>query len=158
MAEQITMPSSVESVLAWIEECNNQADLRRVRNSVTKKLYSPHTKKMFQAMDNAMRGSGVVVISDLEAEMIAKELERRVKMNYSFIKDVDLKKWEYDIEKLHRIDGYDYKLIEAVMLWSQQDDFWKQNVRSGNALRRHFEKMLVKIKSQGDKKGRIYSV
>ncbi len=56
------------------------------------------------------------------------------------------------VNKLHRLDGYDYGTIEAVIVWSQRDAFWQQNIRSGLKLREKFDDLLVKIKSDVDKK------
>jgi hypothetical protein len=92
------------------------------------------------------------------ANMLAEELAQMVHENYDFA-TVDPAHWAPDIEKLHRIDGYDYKLIEAVLKWSQQDSFWKQNIRSGSTLRKQFEKLLIRIKTeQQNKQGGLINV
>lgn len=87
-----------------------------------------------------------------EAVLIAQRLAVCLVDNYGFmanrIKPKDHERWAKDIEKLHRIDGYDYEIIKSVMDWSQQDDFWKQNIRSGSKLRKQFENLLVRIKSE----------
>lgn len=87
-----------------------------------------------------------------EALLVAERLAVCIVDNYSFmahkISPKDHARWAEDIEKLHRIDGYDYKLITAVADWSQQDNFWKQNIRSGATLRKQFTKLLVRIKSE----------
>ena len=41
--------------------------------------------------------------------------------------------------------------MNYILQYSQQYDFWKQNIRSGRALRRHFDKIYVKTKSKYDK-------
>lgn len=71
-----------------------------------------------------------------------------IKQNYPFLKDKQpsLKDYE-EMEKLNRIDGYDCNIIEAVIRWSQQDAFWKQNIRSVAKLRKQFDTLLVKINS-----------
>jgi hypothetical protein len=89
--------------------------------------------------------------TDAEAEKLAFDLFDSVKSNFPFTKS-EPGKWAPDIQKLHRIDGYEYALIEAVLKWSQQDSFWKGNIRSAANLRKHFETLLVRIKVEQDKK------
>lgn len=85
-----------------------------------------------------------------EAEAIANELADKILENYSFkkITEKHINTWSDDIEKLNRLDGYEYDLIRATMIWSQQDDFWKQNIQSGSKLRDKFETLLVRIKTE----------
>lgn len=89
-------------------------------------------------------------------------LWEQVKQNYPFSKEPKLEQWAHDIWAIHRIDGYDYKVIDGVMRFSQYDEFWRQQVRSGANLRKHFEKVLVKAKEyqqkQQTRKGGTYSV
>jgi hypothetical protein len=69
-----------------------------------------------------------------------------VSKNYPFMKSKEIKQENYDdIEKLNRVDGYGFDIIKAVIDWSQQDDFWKQNIRSTKKLREKFETLLVKV-------------
>lgn len=49
--------------------------------------------------------------------------------------------WALDIEKLHRIDKRDYKHIEEILDWSQNNDFWRSNILSGKKLRDKFERL-----------------
>jgi hypothetical protein len=79
--------------------------------------------------------------------------------NYPRVKEPDLAAWAYDIDKLNRIDKQDTTLIEGIMKWSQTDDFWKQQIRSGQALRRHFEKLYIAGKAKYDtRKGKVHHV
>lgn len=80
---------------------------------------------------------------------LAQVLHTLMSVNYHFLKvdEKQLRQWAKDIDKLNRIDGYDWETIEAVIRWSQEDDFWKQNIRSGAKLRKQFETLLVRIKS-----------
>lgn len=89
-----------------------------------------------------------------EAVRLAEKLHAAVKERYNFTKQRpnEIPNSAYQIELLHRVDGYDYALIEKVLDWSQQDQFWQQNIRSGNKLRLKFEELLIKIKSDIDKR------
>lgn len=98
--------------------------------------------------DNIPKVNGSEMV-EVDALLIAESLAEHIKKNYDFVKvdDKKIQAWAKDIEKLHRIDGYDYKLIQAVIDWACEDDFWKQNIRSGAKLRKQFETLLVRIKS-----------
>jgi len=74
-------------------------------------------------------------------------LSEILKNNQSF-KKPDLNKWSAELDKIIRIDCRNIKEIEAIILWSQQDTFWRQNILSVNKLRKHFDTMWVKAKAQ----------
>ena len=52
-----------------------------------------------------------------------------------------------EMNKLNRLDGWSYEQIEYIAKWSQQDDFWKQNILSVQKLRKQFDKLVIKVKS-----------
>ena len=82
-------------------------------------------------------------------------LYSRIIKNYPFVKEKTKSQKETDYEemnKLNRLDGFSYEQIEAVIEWSQQDNFWKQNIRSVDKLRKQFETLLIRIKAQIDQK------
>lgn len=89
---------------------------------------------------------------DENATRIADVMLNGVTENFDFLKnkDVDTVKWSADIEKIHRIDGYDWAIIEATLKWSLNDDFWKQNIRSGAKFRKQFERLLIAAKAEHD--------
>jgi hypothetical protein len=49
------------------------------------------------------------------------------------------KSWVDEFDRMVRLDGYTYEQVENAILWSHSDDFWWQNVRSPQKLRKHFE-------------------
>ena len=72
-----------------------------------------------------------------------------VKQNYPFVKDKTETQLLRDFEemnKLHRIDNWEYKQIRYVIEFSQKDSFWKQNIRSVKTLRKQFESLVIKLK------------
>lgn len=94
-----------------------------------------------------------------EAQRLAILLQQLCSENFKFLrersddeKQKELEQWQEDIEKINRIDGYDYAIIQAVIAWSQDDDFWKKNIRSGSKLRKQFERLLVEAKVEHDNK------
>jgi len=61
--------------------------------------------------------------------------------------------WAEHIEKLHRIDERTYEQIEVMIKWTQQDDFWSQNILSTAKLRDKFNDLIPRIKGAYQKQG-----
>ena len=92
----------------------------------------------------------------------ANLLKDKIISNYPFmsnrIKDKDIDRWANDIEKINRIDKYDYATINGVIVWVSNDDFWKQNIKSGSKLREKFNDLLIRIDAQYKSKGKAMRV
>ena len=61
----------------------------------------------------------------------------------------DLQRWADAIDKCNRLDGYDWSLISDVLIFSQRDPFWRQNIRSGDTFREKFDALYVKLTEEG---------
>lgn len=59
--------------------------------------------------------------------------------------------WAGDIDKMHRLDGYEWGDIEAAIRWCQADAFWSQNILSGAKLRRQMHQIVMKSKQPREK-------
>jgi hypothetical protein len=60
-------------------------------------------------------------------------------------------RWARDIDLMIRLDKRTPKEIEAVIRYSQSDQFWKSNILSGATLRKQFDRLWIKAKSDHDK-------
>lgn len=62
-------------------------------------------------------------------------------------------RWAEDIDKMHRIDGREWRRIAGAIDWSQRDDFWHQNILSGANLRKHYdrieERAIIEMEDNG---------
>lgn len=63
-------------------------------------------------------------------------------------KPPDLNKWADDIDKLNRIDGISYELIDSVIEFIKQYDRWKwrEVIQSGHGFRKHFDTIEKQLK------------
>jgi hypothetical protein len=61
------------------------------------------------------------------------------------MKKPNLQTWATHIDKIIRIDGRSAEEIKKVIEWSQQDDFWKQNIRSTSKLRKQYAQLCMKM-------------
>lgn len=69
-------------------------------------------------------------------------------------KKPNLQRWSEIMDKMMRIDNRDYDEIVKVILFTQQDEFWRSNVLSANKLRKQYDtlnaKRLIKMKYSRD--------
>jgi len=82
-------------------------------------------------------------------EQLTNLLYEKVKENYSFLIDNKTDNQKIDdyeeMNRINRIDKKDYKLIKAVILWCQQDSFWRKNIRSVQKLRKQFDNLMIRV-------------
>jgi len=57
----------------------------------------------------------------------------------------DINSWALHIDYMIRIDNRTPKQIADVIDWSQQDDFWQNNILSTKSLRRNYDQMFMKM-------------
>jgi uncharacterized protein YdaU (DUF1376 family) len=81
----------------------------------------------------------------LMAELIYSE-HLRWQPNFLGGKDREkaFQSWATDIDKLNRIDGYDFPTIEKIIRYAQSDSFWQSNILSGYKLRERFDMLFSK--------------
>lgn len=140
--------NNLDEVLAYIDQNNSNLDeMRKIRLAADKAI-------------KAINGSKIAkkIRYTAEAGALATTLGNAVMERYPYLRLEGTAAWAMDIDKINRIDGFGWDVIEGVLLWSQQDSFWRQQVRSGANLRKHFTKMLVRVQESGHKAGRVHSV
>lgn len=97
-------------------------------------------------------------LAEMLARLISNNLAEKNRPHKEF-KEKIITNWSKDIEKIHRIDGWDYETIGAVINWCQKDDFWKTNILSGATLRKQFKRLYLKGKSEFEQiKGQVVIV
>lgn len=90
-----------------------------------------------------------------EAKQLAQRLHKWITKNKP---DRKIQKgwedrWATDIEKMHRLDGRGWEAIAACIDWSQRDEFWRQNILSGENLRKHYDRMSDRAKAEREQNG-----
>lgn len=90
-----------------------------------------------------------------EAKQLAERLHNWILRNKPDrkIKNGWQERWAADIDKMHRLDGRSWEAIKACIDWSQRDDFWRQNILSGENLRKHYDRMSDRARSEREKNG-----
>lgn len=115
--------------------------------------------KAIQAYNATLKANtGLVPKYSTDALKMATWLAEQVMQRYPYTKQPNLEQWADDIDKLVRCDKQPLDNVKIALLFSQQDSFWRQQVRSGANLRKHYEQLLVKAQELQAKQGGRYSV
>ncbi|MCY8971474.1 Replication protein O [Bacillus atrophaeus] len=83
-------------------------------------------------------------ICDMEnAEYLFKEIQK----NNPDAKKPNFEKWANEFRLMRERDKRTDQQIKYLINWSQQDSFWKTNILSPASLRKQFDRLVTKIKS-----------
>lgn len=63
-------------------------------------------------------------------------------------KKPNIQTWCKDIDKMIRIDKRDVSDIEKIIVWCQDDDFWKNNILSTSKLRKQYDQLALKMSNK----------
>lgn len=63
--------------------------------------------------------------------------------------EAKLQRWAADFDKCRRIDGYGWKHIMNVLMFSQRDTFWQCNILSAKKFRAKFDMLHMKLMNEG---------
>ncbi len=82
--------------------------------------------------------------------ILAKLLEKLIKQNKSdrILGNGYCERWANDIRLTEEVDKRSMDRIREVIEFSQRDSFWKQNILSGNKLRKQFDKLEMQYKEE----------
>jgi hypothetical protein len=130
-----------------------------------------------QSTDNCQQndriGLGLDLDLDLEKKRICQENKNQfsdesVEMNltkflFNLIsknmktKTPDFQKWANEIRLMISSDKRNPEHIKPVISYSQNNEFWKRNIRSTAKLRKHFEKLYMEMVSENKKNKQEYN-
>lgn len=77
--------------------------------------------------------------------IIANNPQHRIALGTETCRKDAVSAWAVDVEKLHRLDDVPHEQIEAVIEWSQSDEFWRANILSGKKLREKYDQLAAKM-------------
>lgn len=95
----------------------------------------------------------------IEGEMpydLSLYLLQKIRKNKPDFKEPNLQKWAKDMDLLLSIDKRIPLIVSKVIMWCQQDDFWRFNILSPDKLRKQFDTLEMQmIKDQKKHKKEI---
>ncbi|MBE0534770.1 MAG: helix-turn-helix domain-containing protein [Phycisphaerae bacterium] len=59
----------------------------------------------------------------------------------------NMKTWAAEVDRMIRLDKRTGERIEAVIMWSQADNFWRDNILSTAKLRKQFDQLELKMEN-----------
>lgn len=92
-----------------------------------------------------------------EAEELAEFLREQILENYPKRKiDRNYRKnWAIDIDRAIRLDGRTTEQLKNAIIFSSNDNFWRQQILSGANLRKHYDRLEAKARESWSKHGTI---
>lgn len=82
---------------------------------------------------------------------LALELFKGIRENEPNFKEPNLQKWADDMRLMLERDNRTEKQIAYLINWCQKDSFWKSNILSPAKLRKQYDQLVIKIKSDNEK-------
>lgn len=128
-----TRPSHIHSINTYIEYTHTE-DINS-RHSKNKQNDTPEAPLEHLNLQEELDKEKAFQLACLLKELIRDNYPRH------HFSDNCEKSWATDIERMHRIDGRTWEEIEGAIRWSAGDSFWKQNIWSGKALRKQFDRL-----------------
>ena len=162
-----------EELLMVLTEVNGGYQISWVAESIEKRrAYSDSRRKNREGSKKDMKKIPKTYVPHMENEIEIENINKDVNDNAKpFIKDSDefrlskllydlilernpnnkkpdLQSWAKNIDLMIRVDKRSIKEIEGAIRWSQNDEFWQNNILSTRALRRQFDQLYLKAKSE----------
>ncbi|MDM5310348.1 Replication protein O [Peribacillus frigoritolerans] len=79
---------------------------------------------------------------------LSLRLLHNIRKNNEEFKEPDLQKWSNDIRLMMDKDNRSEEQIRYLIDWCQQDSFWKANILSPSKLRKQYDQLVARIKSE----------
>ena len=76
--------------------------------------------------------------------ILAKLLHDRILLHLPHFKTPDLTRWSADMEKMMRIDKRDFEEAKKVIIFAQDDEFWRSNILCAEKLRLRYDTLNSK--------------
>lgn len=145
----------VITVKNW-EKHQNVDEMERLKeqNRRRQSRYRDKKKSNVTVTQPITLSNGTELELDIELDKYSQEsneyrlsqiLYNQIKKRNPKQKEPKLQDWSQSIDYLIRLDNRTPEEIEKVILWSQQDDFWKNNILSTSNLRKNFDQLYLKM-------------
>lgn len=86
---------------------------------------------------------------------LSLRLLHNIRKNNEEFKEPDLQKWSNDIRLMMDKDNRSEEQIRYLIDWCQQDSFWKANILSPSKLRKQYDQLVARIKSEKQMKRKV---
>lgn len=76
---------------------------------------------------------------------LAERLYKHLKSRNPEHKEPNWQTWADDFRKAHKLDGRSIKNLAEVIDWSQNNDFWQNNIMSAQKVRKQYDKLKLQM-------------
>lgn len=147
--------SEQSRVLNKVEQGIKQSLMGGIKQSL------PNNKDINNIEDNYYNVRNDFGKEDLEeATQLARYLRTKIvekfPNNRSGDTEAKLKRWAIDIDKMIRIDKRTPEAVKNAIDFAMNDNFWCNNIWSGEKLRKHYDSLEAKARQKILKNGTIY--
>lgn len=112
---------------------NVTSNIYNIKDSISISLYYKTEEKK----RGYMKEKGIL---EKETEL-ALFFVAKIRVNMPKFKEPNILAWAKQIDKIHRIDGYDYEEIRSMILFAQKHYFWWRNILSPDKLRKQWDRL-----------------
>lgn len=137
----------INRIYKTLRETNDATSTKLVAEVLATKLTDQEVVLLEEiALKNKNKQSAITTtISDIEAMTLAEKMYSIILSRYPYYSTyLDKYKMAKDIQSIRKMSGqFEYRLIEFVMDWALEDEFWGKNIRSSKAFKEQFVKNLL---------------
>jgi len=83
---------------------------------------------------------------------LVKHLYGKMLINNPNAKKPNYQSWAREFDRIMRIDDKPFDEVLSIILWCQQDSFWKSNILSPKKLRDKYDQLYLKMNSTNNNK------
>lgn len=155
-ATRITTQKTTRGMVITIMNYNAYQDISAyashtvdLKETVTNPSVTPHdTEECLKKKNIKPPSPESLRLSGLLADLVLRNNPRHRKLSNGG-RETTVKLWAIDIDKLLRVDGQTPADVERVIIWSQSDPFWRNNILSGSKLRDQWDQLMIKMQGNG---------
>ena len=126
-------------------ETRGQTDQNQRSEGADKVTHIKDTQyKVTQSEEDRDYSFAEKIATQLHGLMLKNNPKARIKSNW-------LANWSVEVDRMIQQDKRSKDEIVKVLLWCQQDEFWKTNILSMGKMREKFDQLFMKMKSSNGK-------
>jgi hypothetical protein len=148
--QQTSNKNRIITVLSWSKYQDvEQQDEQQMNNKRTTNEQQMNTNKKLRTKEPKKEIIKELKTYSPETVELTAHLIEMMKLNNPNVKvPGNLNIWHDAMDKLQRLDKYDFMQIRSVIDWCQNDSFWKGNILSAPKLREKMDTLVMRIQEQ----------
>ena len=145
-ASEVYLPVNTPGVITASDTLMN------IKKGISKVICSASASASAESATSPMGKKGKMpeAIDRELAELLKEKIQQNNPM--AIVKDSQLATWADEIRLMRTVDKRRPEDIRAVILWCQDDRFWRKNIESAGKLRKQFARLWMEMKEPTGKK------